>query len=120
MFKNFAKLFGISSGGSVTVNGNTYRGSNVSIINGVVTVDGVVQGDPLNGPITITVQGSVGSIETSSGDVNVTGDSQNITAVSGDVRVGGNSGYIETVSGDVSVKGSVNGKISTVSGDVTK
>jgi DUF4097 and DUF4098 domain-containing protein YvlB len=122
MFENFAKLFGIASGGSVTINGKTYHGTNVTVVNGVVTIDGKVQGGAIHGPISISVQGNVGSIETSAGDINVKGDcSGDIETSAGDIDVEGNcSGDIKTISGDVSVTGSVGGKINTVSGDINR
>ena len=108
------------SGGSVTVNGKTYKGKNLSImVDGSVIVDGVVQeGAPLVGPINVTVNGDVGSLRTVSGDITVNGSTGSIQSTSGDVEVKGDVvGNVQTVSGDVSCK-KIEGHARTVSGDI--
>lgn len=107
------------SGGSVTINGKTYSGSNIQINGGKVVVDGVVQeGAPLVGPINVTVNGDVESLRTVSGDITVNGSTGSIQSTSGDVQVGGDvSGNVQTVSGDVSCK-KIEGDAHTVSGDI--
>lgn len=108
------------SGGSVTVNGKTYRGKNVSIMgDGSVVVDGVVQeGATLTGPINVTVNGDVESLRTVSGDITVNGSTGSIQSTSGDVEVkGAVVGNVQTVSGDVLCK-KVEGDARTVSGDI--
>lgn len=108
------------SGGSVTVNGKTYTGKNVSVMgDGSVVIDGVLQeGAPLVGPISVTVNGDVESLRTVSGNVTVNGSSGSIQSTSGDVEVkGAVVGNVQTVSGDVSCK-KVEGDARTVSGNI--
>jgi len=108
------------SGGSVTINGKTYTGKNVSVMgDGSVVIDGVVQeGEPLVGPISVTVNGDVESLRTLSGDVAVTGSTGSIQSTSGDVYVKGDvKGNVQTVSGDVSCD-KLEGDARTVSGDI--
>ena len=45
--------------GRVEIDGRSFSGSNLSITNGKVTVDGVVQDGGLTGPINVTVHGDV-------------------------------------------------------------
>ena len=105
---------------TVIINGQTYVGSNIKIDNNQVYIDGKLQTQSLTGPITVTVHGDCGSLNTLSGDVviqgNVTG---NVVSTSGDIDIKGSvSGNINTVSGDVSVLRPHTEKISTISGDI--
>jgi len=94
----------ITGNSSVTINGKTYQGRNISINgDGNVVVDGVRQKGSLVGPITIVVNG----------------DAKSITTQSGDVRVQGTVNSVETMSGDVDVAGNILGDVSTMSGDIT-
>lgn len=89
--------------GAVVVNGKSYLGNNVTVINGVVTVDGVRQdGTITEQQVQIVVQGDAQEIHTGSGNVSAHG-----------------AAVISTQSGDVTVKGQVHGNVSTMSGDVT-
>lgn len=107
-----------SVSGSVTINGKSYSGNNITVSNGTVIIDGVVQdGEHLGYNIQIDIIGNVGEIETSSGNVTVSGDVSDVSTSSGDVKCGDVTGNINTSSGDV-VCGNVGGKIKTSSGDV--
>lgn len=102
--------------GRIVIDGREFRGNNVTINNGKVTVDGVVQDGELSGPITVTVHGDVQYLENHSGNVTA----QNVGEIntgSGDVKCGNVSGSIRTGSGDVEC-GTVGGNIRTGSGDV--
>lgn len=87
------------------VNGVRYEGNTVSIINGVVTIDGVRQdGERLSGVVEVRIEGVLNSLKT---DASVTcGD------VQGSVSAGG-SVVCENIHGNVSAGGSVK------SGDIT-
>lgn len=94
----------INEGGSysnVTINGKTIRvrGSNISVINNRVIVDGKVVSESLSGDITVIVEGSCGNLK-ASGNVEVNGDCGNIDC-GGSCKVGGN------VSGDIDAGGSI-------------
>lgn len=102
--------------GTVTMNGKTYSGNNISIINGVVTIDGKIVEDcdlPEN-VFKIKIEGSVENI--------FTDKSVECNMVSGNITAGGSvacdsiKGYVESVGsvncedigGDVNSSGSVN------------
>lgn len=105
------------STGSVTIDGKSFRGRHVEIIDDLVIVNGVKQEGSLVGQISVTVHGDVEQLTTASGDVTVTGDCRGVTTTSGDVHCGDVAGEVRTVSGDVTCK-QVMGNVRTVSGDV--
>ena len=72
-------------------------------------------GDKRN--IEIKVEGNVGSINTTSGDVTINGDANSINTASGDVDCHEVKGSVHTMSGDVTC-GDIAGSVSTMSGDV--
>jgi DUF4097 and DUF4098 domain-containing protein YvlB len=119
------KIFNISGHGdnksTVTINGKTYVGNNITIsANGNVIIDGKETGQCDDRQISIEVVGDVGRIETASGDVKVSGNCGSVKTASGDVEVGNNvSGDISAVSGDIDVRGAVGGSCNTVSGDIS-
>lgn len=116
MKKFFSAIF--SSIGSVSVNGQEYTGSCISINSGnVVIVDGVVMGGEVVPPIHVSINGDVESIDGVATDVSVNGCVDTIKTVSGDVHCGMVTGDVETMSGDVTC-GSVAGKVKTMSGDI--
>lgn len=68
--------------------------------------------------IKINVNGNINNLTSSTGDIycNNTGS---IETVSGDVNISGNvSGAVKSISGDIKVKGNVMGNVNTVSGDL--
>ncbi len=104
---------------TVSVNGQTYQGDCVAIVNGQVFVDGrevtpegrqrievVVHGDLVQLDVdachSIRVAGSVGNLRTTSGDVQCGDVTGSVTTVSGDVSCQRVQGNVRTVSGDVS------------------
>lgn len=104
----------------ITVNGVAFSGKNVSIHNGVVTVDGVVQDakfttEPV---IKVEISGDVEKLETISGDVTVNGSVGRVKTTSGDIECGDIAGNAETLSGDIKCK-KIGGKARTVSGDIS-
>jgi len=104
-------------GGQVVIDGKSFSGSNISISNGKVTVDGVVQDGSLSGDVNVVIHGDVQMIESQSGIVTA----QNVGEIntgSGDVKCGDVGGSIRTGSGDVDCS-TVAGNIRTGSGDVT-
>lgn len=105
--------------GSVTIKKTKYVGTNISIINGVVQVDGVVQQQSLIGDIDVVINGEVSWIESGSGSVVVHGNCTNyIQSGSGDIKCGDVSGNIQTGSGSIKC-GSVGGSVKSGSGNIT-
>lgn len=108
----------MGSSGTVTINGQSFSGSNISIVNGKVVVDGKTQDMELKGigPITVQVDGDVNQVKTGSGSVYAK-NVHTIQTGSGDVECGSVGGNITTGSGDVACQ-DVAGSIKTGSGDV--
>lgn len=108
----------IKTGGStVTIDGRTFSGSSISIVNDRVIVDGVEQQGALVGPISVTVNGNADSVETTSGSVEVSGNVGRIKTMSGGVECGDVTGDVGTMSGDVTC-GSIAGNVKSMSGDI--
>ena len=99
---------------SITINGRTFSGDSVSIVDGAIIVDGVRQsGDPLSGVVRLHVEGVLGTLHA---DAPVTcGDAHGNVNASGPVkagRIGGNviaSGPVTcgSVAGSVQAQGPV-------------
>lgn len=107
--------------GTCTINGKTYKGNNISIIDGVIYIDGKIvdkSNASINTTIIVKITGNVDSISTDSGDVEVTGHAGKISTGSGDVSTGNCAGTISTGSGDVDINGQVYGSVKTGSGDI--
>lgn len=102
----------------ITINGVSYVGNNVKIINGKVIVDGKDM-TPDSKNITIHVDGDISKLSVDICEkLSVTGNVNELSTVSGDVTIGGNVGQnVKTVSGDVKC-GNISGKVTTVSGDI--
>lgn len=91
----------LSSGASVTVNGQAYSGNAVVIANGRVYVDHKEVEGAQDQPIKIEIDGDVEQLTTQSGDVAVNGDVGSVSTMSGDVKASRIYGQVETMSGDV-------------------
>lgn len=104
---------------TIVINGVIYSGSNITIKNGKVSIDGKsvdvedkvininVEGNlsSLSADVVdkLTVQGSAGSVRTQTGDVEIGGDvSGDVSTQTGDIKCGAVGGSIKTMSGDVS------------------
>jgi DUF4097 and DUF4098 domain-containing protein YvlB len=111
----------MSSGVSVTINGTTYKGNNICFDGDKVTIDGKEKDNSLQGvgKITVTVNGDVDTLTTTSGDIIVKGSvGCNVKTTSGDVEIVGDVyGSVATISGDVEVN-TIKGSCSTISGDI--
>ena len=103
--------------GSVTINGVEYQGKNISIRDGSVFVDGEVQSLISAQQITVSVQGAVNHVSTTSGDITVVGDVKGVETTSGDIDCNHVLGNVTTVSGNV-VCNDIAGRVSTVSGNI--
>lgn len=104
---------------SIVVNGQVVRGSNITVTNGVVFVDGKKVSTGTEKEINIVVNGNAQSVSTSTGQVTVNGDAEQINTTSGDIKVRNVNGDISTTSGDVeAVK--VAGRVTTTSGQISQ
>jgi len=88
----------------------------VSIVGGVVTIDGVRQDGSLQGPVNVVVNGNVESLSAID-NVTVYGDCDDVETVSGDVYCDNVNGDVESVSGNVNAE-TIHGKVKTISGNI--
>ncbi len=103
---------------TITINGNIYSGNSIVVTNGKVIINGK-DVTPDSKEINISVVGDIEQLKVDAcNKVSVEGSVKSISTLSGDVEVSGDvDGSISTMSGDVDC-GHVQGSISTMSGDV--
>lgn len=102
--------------GQININGRVFKGTHITIRDGEIIVDGVIQdGDPLS-DLNVTIHGDVERIETTAGKVTAN-RAGSIRTKSGDVECGDVSGDVKTMSGDIEC-GAVGGGVETMSGDI--
>jgi hypothetical protein len=103
---------------TITINGNTYSGDNITISNGKVIINGK-DVTPDGKEINISVQGNVNELKVDNcNKIFITGNVKNVSTKSADVDISGNvEGSIQTMSGDVDC-GKISGSVSTMSGDI--
>jgi hypothetical protein len=115
---NSAKIEGCSK---VTINGKTFVGSTVEVVNDKVTIDG----KPVNADcesyktINITVEGNCGHVTVQVGDVTVKGsvDGEVHTGM-GNIECGDVTGSVDNSMGDI-VCGNVGGDVSDAMGNIS-
>ena len=110
----------MSSNATMQINGKTYKGSNITIKNRKVIVDGVEQeGDQLGYNISVVIHGDVGHIENANGNVDAREVVNSISTSNGEVTCANVGGDVSTVNGDIEC-GNVSGKVSTINGDISR
>ena len=77
----------------ITIDGKSFVGNNLSIINGVVSVNGIVQNGKVSGIVKIVIEGNIDNLKTDA-TVEVHGNVQNIDA-GGSVQCGSVGGNID-------------------------
>jgi len=102
---------------TITVNGQTFVGNNVSVVNGEVIVDGKKVAAPEGKVINIAVQGDIESLKVDRGSVNVTGSVGSVAVTQGDVECGGVKGKVEIDQGNLEC-GDIFGDVSVNMGNV--
>lgn len=102
----------------ITINGVTYSGNNVTVVNGKVIVDGNDY-TPDSKKIDIMVEGCINDLKVDCCDkIMVNGAVGHIKSTSGDIEILGNvEGDVINTSGDVKC-GNINGSVKTMSGDI--
>jgi len=104
---------------TIRINNKVYEGNNVAISNNKVYIDGKLQeqsSDERN--ISIVVEGNLAELKADVCDkIEIKGSVGSVRTTSGDVDCGNVSGGVQTMSGDVMCD-DVTGGISTMSGDV--
>ena len=106
-----------SSKGKISINGISIEGSDISIVNGTVIVNGK-ELEIETKVINIQVIGDVESIDGNANTITVTGSCDRVSTMSGSVHCGNVNGDIKTMSGNVTCE-NVSGKIKTMSGDIS-
>lgn len=108
--------------GTVTINGRTYTGNSINVVNGKVIIDGKDVTDPLQDAkkINIAINGSIASLSVDVCEkVGVIGTVQDIKTMSGNVVVRGPvEGNVKTMSGNVTA-GTIKGNASSMSGNIS-
>lgn len=107
-----------TSGSNIQINGVSYSGTNVSMINGKVIVDGVEQTGEMTGNIEIVVEGSCGDITTEFGNISVGSNAKSVESKNGNISVGGTiEGNAETKNGNIKAN-SILGEANTKNGNI--
>lgn len=102
----------------IKINNKVYKGQSITIAGNKIIIDGN-EVTPEELQIQIVVDGNIESIKADAcNTISVSGSVGSISTMSGDVEIDGNiSGSISTMSGDVDCN-NVGGNISTMSGDI--
>lgn len=107
----------IQSGGHTTINGRVYAGTNISIKNGEVYVDGIRQADLPVGEREVVISGDVVSVTSDSGGITVNGSATNVKTTNGSIKCGDVAGSVSSVNGNITA-GIIAGDASSVNGNV--
>lgn len=103
----------------IKINGKSFpSGNNISIVNGVVYIDGK-KAESNEKVINIIVDGSINKLEVDMCDtISVNGNCNTVSTTNGDISVSGDVlKNVSTTNGDVDC-GNVGGKIKTTNGDI--
>lgn len=104
----------------ININGKSYQGNNLTIVNGKVFIDGVEQTpEDKAKEISITVDGNIDTLKVDSAIwVKINGHVNNASTISGDLHIAGDvRGAASSVSGDIECD-DIGGSVSTISGDI--
>ncbi len=118
MSNNQVTVVSSSGNASVSINGETYTGSTVTMSNGSVIVDGVKQDKVTAQRVMITINGDVDSVSSTDGTIIMHGDAKTVRTTNGDVECENVTGDVTTTNGDVDAW-DVAGNVSTTNGDIT-
>jgi hypothetical protein len=103
---------------TVTVNGQSYSGKNITVNGNTVVVDGVTASVTTR-VLKIEIVGDIESLSCESCDsLHIKGNVKQLSTMSGDVDIEGDVISVTTASGDVTCK-NINGPVKTISGDIT-
>ena len=110
----------VDTGATITLNGVSYSGKNITITNGNIQIDGKPVNDKGLRALNISVEGNVKTLTFSTCNrCTINGSVVNVKSSSGDIEIAGNcEGDVTTSSGDVTIGGHMNGDATTSSGDI--
>lgn len=102
----------------ITINGITHQGSNITIINNKVMIDGK-NVTPDSKEISIAINANVNNLEVDCCEkINITGDVSKIKSMNGSIFVTGNvNGDVDSTNGNVQC-GNVKGSVKTTNGNI--
>ncbi len=105
--------------GTITINGKTFTGNSISVSGDKIIIDGS-DVTPESKQINIHVLGSIQDLEVSMcNKITIDGTVGTVSTKSGDVEVKGDiTGDVKTMSGDVDCGGNITGSVKTMSGDI--
>lgn len=106
---------------TVTINDRTYSGTNISIIDGVIVMDGKSVSKLDTFKINVVIQGNCEVVQTTQGNITANGNVNcDITTSQGDITISNNvNGNVKTSMGNVNIKGNVTGNVKTGMGNIT-
>lgn len=136
MLDRMKGLFNVTSKSTISVNGRTFQGNTVSIVNGDIIVDGKKVDSPDEKEITITITGNVKELHLDSGTINLEGDVGDLhvahgkVGIQGDVKGGANIKHgnlecdnifadVEVTHGNVRAA-TIHGAVSTKMGNISR
>lgn len=103
--------------GTVTINGRSFSGRNVSIVNNQVIVDGVAQKMDLPPVINVVVNGDCSDIDNHAGDITIKGSAASVKTGSGNIQCGNVNGNVKAGSGNIRCS-NISGSATTGSGNI--
>ena len=107
----------------IKINGKSYQGNNVSIINNKVYIDGVLQNDSVDSnskQIYITIEGNIEKLEVDNCDeIKVNGDVNVLDTKNGNVVCKNVHGDVTSKNGNI-VCTQINGNVETKNGNVIR
>lgn len=104
----------------ITVNGKTYKGNSISVLNDRVFIDGKEVDDKGNSKtINIKVEGNIDTLEVDYCDeLDIKGNCKNVTSKNGNIGIKGDvDGDITSKNGDIICR-NVTGSVETKNGDI--
>ena len=104
----------------IIINGKSYSGSNLTISNNKVIIDGVVVGDDDSKIINIKVEGNINSlIVDNCNKLEIVGDCHNVSSKNGNISIKGNvENNVENKNGNIVAK-NIAGNATTKNGNIT-
>lgn len=112
--------FGRFGPSKVVINGQSYFGSNINIINGKVMVDGTELSDLRTEPeINIIVDGNVEKLSSENGNI-ICKDAGEVHNKNGNISAQEVIGPVTNKNGDIVVSGSIHGDVTNKNGDISR
>ena len=119
--KNTTSNTSFNTDSSIQINGETFSGGNVSIINGEIIIDGNKVNSSDSKTINIVVQGNCGDIVSDNGNITIEQSAANVESKNGTINIKGSVGNnVENKNGNIKIQGDVQGNCTTKNGNISK